>query len=140
MSVCPRLTELTVIAPNPDDAQLTETGILLDTAGMTRPAISELAATCGALPDFDTLQIVRFPITSPRLVCWCGREGCGSHAPSLKQWERALKEQTKDLGERAVDCLKRPETARQEGERRTVVRVIRFSSDYHSVKVEECEV
>ena len=120
-----------------------EWGIQLDPDGRARSAVSELVGACKALPDFDTLQIVRFPITPPPLACWCGRN-CSSHVPSREQWDRALAEQTKDLEGWSIDCLKQPRTGCLEGEgRKTTFRVIQFSSCYptqSSVKVEEREV
>ena len=140
MTAFPRLTELTVIAPHPSCTRLTETGILLGPAGGARLAISGLVAACKILPDFDTFQIVRFPIISPRLVCWCGRgKLCGDHRPSPEQWEEVLGKQMRDLGEWAIDCLKKPETECREGEgrKRTTLRTIEFGPGYRSVKVEE---
>ena len=140
MAACSRLTELTVVSPHPSDAQLTKTGILLDLAGKARSAISELVAACKSLPDFGTFQIVRFPIISPPLVCWCGRgELCHSHRPSPGDWEEALEKQTEDLGEWAINCLKEPETECREGEgrKRVTLRTIEFGPGCRSVKVEE---
>ena len=140
MTAFPRLTELTVIASHPSDAQLTETGILLDPAGRVRLAISELVPACKILLDFDTFQLVRFSIIPPRLVCWCGwGKLCSDHRPSSEQWEEALGKQAGDLGEWAIDCLKKPETECREGEgrKRTTLRTIEFGPGYRSVKVEE---
>ena len=62
----------------------------------------------------------------------------------MEQWEQALKGQTKDLEEWAIDCLKKLETGRQEGGRgRTTLRVIKFNSRrpcQSSVRIEEYEV
>lgn len=143
--MCPGLTELTIIFPYPYDAQLTETGILLDPAGRAHPAMSELIGACKGLPDFHTLQIVHFPTIPPRPTCWCGKKRCGSHKPSVGQWDQALEKQAKDLEEYAKDCLKKPETGFWEegGRRRTTLRVIEFSSPrpcQSSVKIEEYQV
>ena len=119
-------------------------GVLLDPAGRARSAISELVVACKALPDFDTLQIVRFPINPPRLLCWCGKGRCGHHGLFLEQWELALEKQTKDLEREAVECLKTPRMGSREGEgRRTMVRIVKFRSrctGQNSVEVEEREV
>ena len=142
MAACSRLTELTVISPYPSGAQRAETEILLDPAGRARSALLELVVACKALPDFDTLQIARFPIILPRLACWCGQEQCGHPRLCPAQWEWALAKQTKDLEEWAADCLKEPETGYLEEEERkkTTLRVIKIGPGCRSVMVEECEV
>ena len=148
VAACSKLTELTVVSPYPSGAQQTGTGILFDLARRARPAISELIVACKALPDFDTLQIIHYPVFRPVLTCWCGRDRCGSHWPSSGQWqwEPALEKHAKDLGAWAIDCLKKPKTGCCAGEGRkktTKLRVIKFCSGHpcrSAVKVEECEV
>ena len=142
MTACPKLTELTVIAPYPDGAKLTETGILLDPAGRAREAISELVVACKALPDFDTLQIVCYHFVPPRLACWCGWDECGRHRPSAERWEQALEKQTKYLERRAIECLKKSKMGCQEGKerKRVTLRVTEFSSSRCPVKIGEHEV
>ena len=142
VAACPRLAELTIVLPYQYSAEQMEMGFLLDQVGMARSAIPELVCACKALPDFDTLQIVRFPVISPRLASWCSRAECDCHGPSMQQWKRAVENKTKDLGEWAIDCLETPETGYREG-RTTTLRVIKFGSDHPcqiSVEVEESEV
>ena len=136
MAACPRLTELTVISPCPYDAQHTRTGVQLDPTGRALLAVLELVIAYKALPDFNTLQIVRFP--------WCVQGRSGHHGLFLEQWELALEKQTKDLEMQAIDCLKTPRTGYREGEgRRTMMRTVKIRSrciGQSSVEVEECEV
>ena len=141
VAACPRLTELTVISHY---AQNAGRRVSLDLAGRARSAISELVVACKTLPDFDTLQIVHFPIVPTRSECWCGLKGCGSHWPSVGWWEPALEKQVKDLTAWVVGCLKGPKMGRREVEgRRITLRVIEFGPGrpcQSPVKVEEYEV
>ena len=106
-------------------------------AGRARSAILDLVGACKALPDFDTLQIVRFPAIPPPLVCSCVWSVCNCRLPSTRQLENQMKE----LEEWAMDCLKKPRPGCQEGEgRKTTLRVIKFRPGRRSVKVEEREV
>lgn len=140
VAACPRLTELSVF-PYPYDAQYTETEIILDPGGRMHSAMSELVVACKALPDFDTLQILRFPVAIPRLVCRCRQENCENHELNMEKWKQALKSQAKDLEEYAINCLRKPRTEPREGEgRRVTLRVIEFVQSSRSVKVEEREV
>ena len=136
MAACPRLTELTVVSPCPYDAQHARTGVQLNSTGRARSAVSELVIACKALPDFETLQIVRFP--------WCAQGRSGPHGLFLEQWELALEKQTKDLERQAIDCLKTLRMGFLEGEgRRIKVRTVKSRSrciGQSSVEVEECEV
>ena len=138
MAACPRLTELTVILPYPHGAEITDTGILLDPIGVARSAISELVIACKALPDFDTFQIVRYPIGPPPLVCRCTNWWeCSAHTPSSEQWEEALEKQMKDLEEWAIDCLKEPRIeCQEEGRKRTTLRAIKFAPGRGPARVE----
>ena len=137
LAACPRLTELTVAFPRSYRGQVMEGGILPDPAERAHSAMSELVLACKALPDFDTLQIVRTLIVPPDLVCWCGRRDCSRHGPSEEQWEHTLEKRAKDLEEWAVVCLKKPRTGCQEGERRrTTLRIIKFGPSHWSAKVE----
>jgi hypothetical protein len=129
MAGCPRLTELTVFYPHPDN-MATETGIPADSIGSARFATLELVHACKALPDFDTLQIVHF-LGNPL-------------SPSLTdQWDQALRDQAKDW----IDCLKKTKMGCQEevGRKKSTLRVIQLSPDLPmphlgSVKVEVYEV
>ena len=135
--MCPRLTELTV-SPHPHDAYITETTILLDPAGTSRSAMSELVIACRALPDFDTLQILYFPTIAPYPICWCG-----NHGPPTEQWDQASREQSEVMKDLAIATLKVPGAECQEGERRkrTTVRLIELTQAHPGyVIVEECEV
>lgn len=150
MAACPKLTELTIIYPHPDDADVTESGPLLDPLGGARSATSELIQACKALPDFDTLQILHFPTVAPLPICGCGRMRSGSLGPPMDQRRQALREEVKCLKDWAMECLRNPETGREEGagRKKIALRTIELSSDrprapkFHlaSVKVEECEV
>ena len=140
MVACSRLTELSVIYPYPYDTfQETDKGILFDPAGRARSAVSELIVACKALPDFNTLQIVRLPIRPPSPICNCDGP-CEYFHPRipLEQWERILGEQMKYLEEWAIDCLER------EGRKGTTLRTIQFGYSYHPrqspAKVKECEM
>ena len=140
MIACPKLTELTMFFPHRYQAKDGKMDFLSDQARRARDAIFNLVGACKVLPDFATLQIVRFPINPPHLACWCGREEC-SHRPSMERWEQALTKQMKDLEERAMDCLRMPRTGCREGEgRRLTLRVIKFRRGCRPAKVEECEV
>ena len=136
--MCPRLTELTVIFPHLHWAQHKKMRLLLDQGEKARSAISELVGACKALPDFDTLQTVRFPIIPSYLVCWCGRAECDCN------WKLESKRQTKDLDKWVIDCLKESNMGCREGEgKRTMLRVIKFGSGHPcqtSVAVEEYEM
>ena len=147
MAACPRLTELTVTFHHEYDAQRTETGVLLDQAGRARSAMSEFIVACTALPDFDTLQVVRDTSVPGNLTCWCGWGGCGSRMGSSKQQEEILKKQMEDMKDWAMDCLKKPEAGLREGEererKRITLRVFMFGPGrpcHSSGKVEEYEV
>ena len=114
-------------------------------AQVARSAISELVGTCKTLPDFDTLQIVRFPVIPPTPHCTCGwgRWGvCDCSVPSQEEQDwmtEGLKKKMKDLEEWAMDCLR--ESKAEEGEGRgTTLRVIEFGWDNSHVKAEEYEV
>ena len=142
MAACPKLTELTVISPYPDGAQLTETGILLDPGGRARSVISELIVACKALPDFNTLQIVCYRFVPPRLACWCGWGECDRHRSSSEPWDQVWGKQTKDLEAWVIDCLRKPTTGCRDGEgkKKTTLRAIKFSPGRRSIEVEECQV
>lgn len=140
MSACPNLTELTVVPPYPRGAQLTKTGILRDPTGRARSAILELIVASKALPDFNTFQIICFPVVLPVLLCWCGQGPCDSHDPSFGHWEQIPKE---DLEDRVIDHLKKQETGCREGggiQKRVTLRVIKFSPGSSFETVEEYEV
>ena len=94
----------------------------------------ELVAACEVLPDFDTLQIARFPFAQP---------------PRRWDQEQAFRKEAEDLKDLAIDCLKKSKTGCQERRKGTALRlrVIEFDSDCHlsrachsgPVKVEEYE-
>ena len=147
MAACPRLTELTVLFRHRYDAQHAETGTLIDPTEGARSAMSELVVACKALPDFDTLQVVRDTIIPDHLVCWCGWRGCGSRMGSSKQQEEISRKQMKDMKDWAIDCLKKPGTEFQKGEererKRITLRVFMFDPGrpcHSSGEVEEYEV
>ena len=102
----------------------------------------KLVAACKSLQDFNTLQIVRLPFSPPYRVCYCDGP-CGYFHPGFpeERWERLLAEDMKDLGEWAVDCLKRPEMGYSEGEgrKRITLRIVEFDCN-HSAKVREYEL
>lgn len=125
---CPGLTELTVVSPYPFDTQYMEPGTLFDPAGRARPAISELVTACKALPDFDILQIVHFPVFPHSLICWCGQLQCSDHRPPAEH-DQALREHMKGVNDWAMCCLESPKTGYQEGERRkrTTFRAIKLT-------------
>ena len=128
---CPKLTELTVVYPRPGDNGATETGYLLDPVGTARSAASELAKACKSLPDFDTFQIVHFPLS----------DGC-------IQQLHALGEDLSGVKDLVINCLKEPGRGCREGEgrKKTTVRVVKLVGDpppysyLDSAKVEEYEV
>ena len=130
VAACPRLIELTVVLPYPHSTEPLATRNRLDPAGRARSAISELVVACKALPDFDTLQIVHFPLVPSSLLCQCRWGGCGSRMRFSEQRQQTLKEQMKDLEDWAIECLKKSETRCREGEerKRITLRVLRFSS------------
>ena len=152
MAACPKLTELTIFYPRPSDTQVSEAGILIDPTKSARTATLELVSACKALPDFDTLQIVHFPLVTPLPLCGCGRMRLTNQGPSLKQRTKALRDEVKGVKDWAIDCLREPgvgcqEKVKEVGRKKTVVRIIELRSDrprpkYHlaSVKVGEYEV
>ena len=144
MAACPKLTELTIVFHHQYD---TETVTLIDPVGGAHSAMSELVVACKALPDFDTLQVVRVTITPGGLACWCGWGGCGSRMNSSEQQEQILREQTEGMKDWAMNCLKKPETGWREGEekerKRTTLKVFMFGPGrpcHSSAKVEVYKV
>ena len=109
---------------------------------MVRSVMLGVVAVCKTLPDCDTIQFVRFPIVPRPRICLCDRENCYGLIPSEEEWGR-VREQTKDLEDWTIDCLK-PKTGCQEGgEKRITLRVFGFSPDrpcQSSVEVGEFEV
>ena len=106
--------------------------------------MSELIVACKALPDFNTLQIVRFP-TKPPSRCNCDGPCYFNPQHSAEEWEQELGDYMSYLEEWAIDCLKKPEMGRLEGEgrERTTLRTIEFSGRrpyQSSAKVKEYEV
>ena len=154
VAACPKLTELTIFYPRPSDAKISEGGIPIHPAESARTATLELVNACRALPDFDTLQIVHFPLVAPLPLCGCGRARLANQGASMKQRKKALMDEVNGIKDLAVDCLREPEAGCQEGEkekeverRKTVVRIVELCSDrprpkYHlaSVEVEYFEV
>lgn len=146
--VCPGLIELTVFFPHLFQARGEEMDFLPGQAERARSAIFELVGACNALADFDTLQIVHFPIIPPPRICLCMWPACDCYALSSKEWEErterltgGLEKKMKDLEEWAMKCLKEPRTGCREGEGRDItLRTIKFKQGYSSVKVEECGV
>ena len=69
---------------------------------------------CNALPDFDTLQIVHFSLTTPPPISRCGR--CDGPVSYTEQQKQTLKDQLQGVKDLAVDCLRKLETGHQEGE------------------------
>ena len=138
VAVCPRLTELTIIFPDPGTINDTETGYLLNPNESVRSATSELVSACKTLPDFDTLQIVH--------GCGLIYGGAGLRA---KRQRRKLRKRVGWAKDSAISCLKEPETGCRErgGRKKVTVRVIELvaGSPYptfhlNSARVEECEV
>ena len=113
-AACPRLTELTIICSL--DARNAAMKTLLDPDGMARARISELVTACNALPDFDALQIVYFPLSPRSLTCSCENLWCPRHPPSVDN-DQALREYMKAVKGWAMECLERPNTRCQEGDR-----------------------
>lgn len=107
-------------------------------AERARSAISDLVGACRALPDFDTLQIVRFPISPPPLECFCPWPICDCPVFSMEGLEarterltKDLKRQMKDLEVWAMDCLEALNRRFREGGRReATLEVIQFREDY----------
>ena len=148
MAACPRLTELTIICPHAYDLQRSEMGTLLDPVGGASSAASELVNACKALPDFDTLQIVDFPLVLP-CTLWAGGRLMYGGSPIEGPWEDQLKQilGMKAVEESVMSCLKPKKGCQEEGRKRTTFRMIKLSSESHSspsylgsVKVEEHEV
>jgi hypothetical protein len=138
VAVCPKLTELTIIFPDPGTIKDTETGYLLNPNGSVRSATSELVSACKALPDFDISQIVH--------GCGLMYGGAGLRA---KRRRRRLRKHVGWAKDSAINSLKEPETGCQErqGWKKATVRVIELVAGspcptFHlsSARVEECEV
>lgn len=140
LAACPRLTELTIIYPHPDDTQFEAVETRLDMVGTACSAMRELVNACKALPDFNTVQIVHFlPGAADRL------EAIG--LPSRELTSQALREEVKGMKDSAIDCLNGPEKRCQKGEKgkKITLRVIELSTDHPrhhlgSVKAVEYEV
>ena len=134
-----RLTELTIIYPDPLDSHRTPaTEIIPDPAGSARSEVSELITACRGLPDFDTLQIVHLPSPTPSLICDCKKGVRGCHKPSREQLDQT-KEEVRGLKKWAVQCLKKSEV----GTKKTTLRVIELGPDRPfpgSVQVKAYEV
>ena len=140
VAACSKLIELTVISPYPRCIQLDEAEVPLDpTRKSVHSAISELVVACKALPDFNTFQIVRIPTVTPHLRGWNGWLKYDDHMPPKKQLVRALRGQTEDLSEWAMDHLKKSGPAHLEGKgrERTTLRVINLSPGNRSEWIEE---
>ena len=139
MAACPRLTELTIIYPDPIDAHQTlGTGIIFDPIGGAPSAVLELITACNALPDFDTLQIVHLPSPTPSLMgCGCNEGVRGRCKPSREQLNQT-REEVKGLRDWAIDCLKKSEMG--EGGKRTTLRAIRLDRDHPFSGFVEVEV
>ena len=144
-AACPKLTELTLIFRHPHDIPFTERGIQFDPDKSARSATLDLVNACKALPDFDTLQIVRFIPTAPSpdyADAWTM-----SLSP-MRRWEWNLRERLKGVRDLAIDCLRKQKNGCKEGEgRKTTLRVIELipyfsvsASHLDSVVVEEYEV
>jgi len=122
IAACPRLTELTVFYPHPHphphphSTPGTEIDIPLDTIKTARSALLELVNACNALPNFDTLQIVHFSLTTPPPISRCGQ--CDGPVSYTEQQKQVLRDQVQGVKDLAVDCLRKPETRHQEGEGR----------------------
>ena len=101
-----------------------------DPAGSVRSEVLGLITACRGLPDFDTLQVVRFPSPTPSLICDCKKGMRGCHKPSNEQLNQA-REEVEALKKWAVDCLKKSEIGCQEGEgrKKTTLRVIELGPD-----------
>ena len=145
MAACPRLTELTVVFHHKCDVQHAGTGILFDPAGGAHSAMLELVVGCKALPDFDTLQVVRITLAQVHSSCGCGWGGCSSRMDSSEQQEEILRKQTEDMKDWAIGCLKKPEIGWREGEerKRIMLRVFMFGPGrpcHSSGKVGEYEI
>ena len=151
MAACPRLTELTLIYPHPDDTLVSETGLPLDVVKTTCSAAMDLVTACKSLPDLDTIQIVHF--VGREQYPPARRHGLGSDSPAaMEQRRRQLRARVEGVKDSVIDCLKKLKRGSQEGEgrRRTTLRVIELDTyrlpgelylDSMKVeKVEECEV
>ena len=142
MAACPRLTELSVISPYPYyNYNVKGAGVLLDPGGEARPTMSGLIIACKALQDFNTLQIVRFPMEAPSLDRWCD-DSCECGYPNHPIiWEQILEQHVKDLGWWAIECLKKVKAECLEGEerKRITLRTVEFSYMY-PVQVKRCDV
>lgn len=113
VAACRRLTELTVLYPHPHphphphNSPGTEIDIPLETVRTARSALLELVNACKALPNFDTLQIVHFSLTTPPPISRCG--GCDGPGPYTEQEKQTLRDQVQGVKDLAVDCLRKPE-------------------------------
>ena len=85
----------------------------------------ELANTCKALPDFDTLQIVHFVLSEPLPVCESARASLGA----TEKREQALREQVNCVKDLAIGSLKKAKAGCREGggRKKATVRVIELS-------------
>ena len=131
MAAFPKLTELTIIYPDPLDSHQTPG------AGTTHSEVSKLIIACRGLPDFDMLQIVHLPSPTPSLLCDCkmGMRGC--HKPSKEQLDQT-REEMRGLKKWAVQCLKS-----EAGRKKSTLRVIELGPDRPfpgSVRVKKHEV
>ena len=149
MAALPRLTELTVIYPDPDNNTLVaRADVPLDTVEAARSATLELVDACKALPDFDTLQIVY------RLCVLVGLSD-GGDIPSSQLERVAMEHRNRVLRERvdtvkgwAIERLKRVKPGCQggDGRKKTTLRIIELNPrrplagrDADPAKVEKVE-
>lgn len=132
VAACPRLTELTIVCPHPNDGPVAEMGILPDPTESVRSAVLELVIACKVLPDFDTLQIVHFPHR--------GRHEARDRNGNSREPKRS-RDEVKGLKDWMINCLK-SETGRQEeeGRKKTTLRVIKLSPDRPLLSSVEVEV
>jgi len=73
---------------------------------------------CKTLPNFDTLQIVHFSLTTPPPTCLCWPWQCGGLGSYTEPQKQVLREQIRCVKELAIDCLKELEAGCQQGEGR----------------------
>ena len=92
--------------------------------------MSELVNACRALPNFDTLQVVHFSLTTPPPTRLCWPEQCGGLGCYTEQQKQVLREHIQSVKDVAVNWLKEPETGCQHGEgrRKATLRVIELNS------------
>ena len=138
MVACPKLTELTLIYPR--------LGFSFNPAKSAHSVTPELISACMALPNFETLQIVHFPVGTLPIYEYMGRWRMGV---TMEEQKRRLTNEVNDLRDYVRSRFMEAKAGCQDGAGRkeTTLRVIELSPHcpdpgfrMSSVEIEEYDV